>query len=244
MRINKRIYMVASGRAGSNFTDPFDCDVYLVDCGDGLVLIDAGVGTGTPRILEQIRFYGFDPKEIRYLLITHGHADHAGGVASLCQATGATALAHPQCASYITQGNTEAIALAGAIRAGLYPPDYQFTPWPVGEIADGESLTVGDVTFIAYDAPGHSSGHNVYLMDSDCGRFLFAGDAFFLNGAVHLQNVWDCDIPAYAQTAKKLSALTFDGLLPSHHGIDLQEGMTHIRLALEAFDQLVVPPQI
>ncbi|MEM1484325.1 MBL fold metallo-hydrolase [Oscillospiraceae bacterium PP1C4] len=243
MQLTKRIYLVGSGWAGSNFTDSHDCDIYLVDCGEKLVLIDAGLGTGDNLILDEIRRHGFRPEDIAYILLTHGHADHAGGACGLREATGATVLAHPDCARYITAGDTKAIALDEAIKAGIYPADYKFAPCPVGAIGDGEQLRVGEVTFTAYSTPGHCSGHHAYLMEAQGASALFAGDSVFPGGKISLQALWDCSIVDYMQTVQKLLTLHFDALLPSHFGIDIKNGMQHIQTAAEIFATLEIPGQ-
>ena len=56
---------------------------------DGLALIDAGYANTVDNLLENIRKTGNDPKNIRYIFVTHSHTDHAGGAAGLKQATGA-----------------------------------------------------------------------------------------------------------------------------------------------------------
>lgn len=243
MQINKQIYVAASGRAGFHITNDYDCDVYLVDCGGPLVLIDAGVGLESRRIEEQIRFHGFDPRQIKYILLTHGHADHSGGAFFMKELTGGKVLAHPDCARYVSGGDEEAIALTEAVRAGVYPRDYVFHACPTDSIKDGESLVVGNTSFTAIHAPGHCSGHHAYLMEGPCGKMLFAGDSIFIGGKISLQVIWDCDIIKYARTASRLAEIEFEGLLPSHYGIDLRDGVRHIRAAKAVFDGLGIPEQ-
>ena len=231
IRLNDFLWVAASGRAGSNFSDPFDCDVYMVDTGDGLVLVDAGVGPAGDAPLDCIRACGFQPSDVKLILLTHGHADHAGNALHLHKATGAPVKAHAQCAQYVTEGDTEAIALEGAIAAGIYPPDYQFTPCPVAPLADHETFQIGQTSWQAIDTPGHCSGHMCYLMRRDGRGYLFAGDSIFKGGKISLQNIWDCSISDYAATAETLSGLDFKALLPSHYGIDLAEGKAHAEKA-------------
>ncbi len=243
IRLNGFLSVVASGRPGSNLSDPFDCDVYLVDTGDGLVLVDAGVGPEGRAPLEGVRACGFKPSDVRLILLTHGHADHSGNAFYLHEKTGAPVRAHADCARYVSGGDTAAIALEGAIRAGLYPPDYRFRPCPVETIGNGETFTLGNTRWTAVDTPGHCSGHMCYLMECDGRGYLFAGDSIFVGGKITLQNIWDCSITQYAATAEKLCKLRFDALLPSHFGIDLNEGKSHVEKACEIFKSLQVPPQ-
>ncbi len=244
IRLTPFLSVIASGRPGYHFSDPFDCDVYMVETGDGLVLVDAGVGPEGNAPLEAIRQCGYQPGDVRKILLTHGHADHSGNALYLHQQTGAPVYAHPQCAKYITEGDTEAIALGGAIRAGLYPADYQFRACPVEAIQDGETFTLGNTRWTAVNTPGHCSGHMAYLMECQGYGYLFAGDSIFVGGKVHLQNIWDCSITDYAQTAETLLKLPFDALLPSHFGIDLSDGKSHVQKAVEIFRNLAVPPQV
>ena len=50
MKITENIYIVASGKLGFNFTHPIDCNVFLVNTGDGYILLDSGVGLEAGQI--------------------------------------------------------------------------------------------------------------------------------------------------------------------------------------------------
>src|SRR4051794_11054535 len=64
--------------------------VFLVATPRGLILIDTGFAQNADKLLDAVRKLGFDPRAIRYILISHGHYDHAGGVAEVKARTGAT----------------------------------------------------------------------------------------------------------------------------------------------------------
>ena len=74
-RIFDNLYYVGLKRVSS----------YLVTTSVGLVLIDAGFPETTDFVLGNIRALGFDPANIKYILITHSHADHYGGAARIQQ---------------------------------------------------------------------------------------------------------------------------------------------------------------
>jgi len=82
VRLTERIHLVGSGEPDLATSDPIDSQVYLVDTGDGLLCIDAGAGRSVERIQAEVRAGGLVPDEIRWVLLTHGHADHAGGAAA------------------------------------------------------------------------------------------------------------------------------------------------------------------
>jgi len=69
-----------------------DGAAYLLSGDRGHVLIDGGYEGTAPQILRNIRALGFDPREIRVLLNTHGHFDHAAELAKLLHETGASPL--------------------------------------------------------------------------------------------------------------------------------------------------------
>ena len=81
MQLTERVYLVGSGSVGFSITHSSDCHIYLIDGGDELALIDAGTGLGKDEILELIEAHGFSLDDVRYLFLTHYHADHAGGAA-------------------------------------------------------------------------------------------------------------------------------------------------------------------
>ena len=81
MKISEGIYLVGSGQAGFMISNRSDCHVYLLENPEGHILIDAGVGLETDRIVENIKKEGIDPQSIAHLFLTHSHADHSGGTA-------------------------------------------------------------------------------------------------------------------------------------------------------------------
>ena len=73
-----------SGTSGIQTSSPF-----LVTTSAGLVLFDATWDETADYVLENIRTAGFNPRDIRYLIITHAHIDHFAGAEKIRQATGA-----------------------------------------------------------------------------------------------------------------------------------------------------------
>jgi len=69
-------------------------NVYLIKTNDGLVLVDAVWPNKIDEILEGVRQTGHDSADIKHLLLTHGHVDHAGSAAEIIRRTGAEAYVH------------------------------------------------------------------------------------------------------------------------------------------------------
>ena len=82
MKITEQVYAVGGGHAGLGISNAYDCNVFLIDGGSELALIDAGCGYDVEPILGNIRSAGFEPTRVRRLLLTHAHADHCGGAAA------------------------------------------------------------------------------------------------------------------------------------------------------------------
>jgi glyoxylase-like metal-dependent hydrolase (beta-lactamase superfamily II) len=246
MQLHERVHLIGSGLLGFEWTDPYDCHVFLLDGGDELAIVDAGGGMGTTAIVENVRSAGFDPERVRHVILTHAHGDHAGGTARLKAAlsTPAVHLSHVA-APWLRDGDEDAISLGRAKEAGIYPEDYRFEPCAVdNELAEGDTISVGDLRLEVLDTPGHCDGHVSLLAEIDGRRLLFAGDAVFYGGTIHLQNIPDCRLDAQISTLRKLRELSVDVLLPGHQTFSLTDGQRHIERANEWLDRLLVPPQM
>lgn len=135
----------------------------LIESSDGLVLIDGGLPQSAVRIDANIRELGFDPANIRAILVSHAHFDHAGGVAALQRLSGAPV--------YISSVG------APALRTGKLPEDDpQFAHGAentsfaaiknVLGVEDRAVVTVADVDFTAVHTPGHTPGGTSWTWES------------------------------------------------------------------------------
>jgi metallo-beta-lactamase class B len=135
---------------GVYYVGASDITSFLFKTRDGLILIDGGYDTTAPQILANIRTLGFDPKQVKIILNTHGHLDHAGGIAQLKRETGATFYASELDGALIARGGKGDFGLGD--RAS-YPPA---TPDKI--VTDGEKISLGGVTLTAHLTPGHTRG--------------------------------------------------------------------------------------
>ena len=181
MRLTERIWLVGSGLQGSGLTNDFDCHVYLVDCGSSAVLIDSGAGIEPERIEAEITAAGFALDRISHLLLTHGHADHSGGVAHFQQRTGCAVVASPEVAGFMERRDTAAISLDLAKEAGIYPADYQWRTCPVAvTLADGQAIQVGDSVFTALATPGMPRDISALLRQASMGLCCSRATRYFM----------------------------------------------------------------
>ena len=246
MRLTNEVYLVGGGPTlGFGLSPDPDCHVYAIDGGDELALVDAGLGDGdaVERIVATIVAEGLDLAKLRRLLLTHYHADHAGGAAAWRARFGVEVVAPAGAAPVLRGGDERAIALDVAKAAGFYRADYRFAPVAVDrEVGEGDRIVVGDLAVEVFDTPGHCDGHVSYLLHGRERRYLLAGDAVFCGGRVVLQNIHDCRVAVSAESVAKLAGREFDALLPGHGPIALSGGRDHVRRADAAFGKLFVPP--
>jgi glyoxylase-like metal-dependent hydrolase (beta-lactamase superfamily II) len=193
---------------GSVRTSPEDAAIYLVNYGGHAALVDAGCGYGHERLLRNIRECGVSPEQIEYLLITHCHFDHTGGVSLLKEQLRCTIVAHELEADYLEQGDN-AVTAASWYGASIRP----FTVDRRLSRAQ-EEILLGGSSIKAIHIPGHSPGSVAYLAESEGLRVLFAQDVHGPLAPSLLSNRTD-----YLHSLKLLLSLEADVLCEGHYGI-------------------------
>ena len=143
------------------FVGPRGLGIFLITAPSGHVLIDGGVPGDATMIEANIRDLGVKLREIKWILNSHAHSDHAGGIAQLAHDTGAQVIA-----------NTADTALLE--RGGQNDPEYgdrfPFPPVHVARtVTDGERLHLGDLVLTAHSTPGHTKGNTTWTWMSCVG---------------------------------------------------------------------------
>lgn len=123
---------------------------YLIAGDEGLVLLDVPLAENAPMILENVRTLGFKPSDIRILLNSHAHFDHAGGIAEVKKATGAKVYLSAADAPLAARGGRDDFAFGDRVP---YPP---FIADAI--VKDGETVRLGNVAMTAVLTPGHTKG--------------------------------------------------------------------------------------
>ena len=152
--------------------------VVLVETHAGLVLIDTGPEDAAPHVLANIRALGFDPRQIKWLLMTHEHFDHVGGMAAIQRATGAKLVVSPGAARAMRTGKADPEDPQAALLA-----KYPMQPARVDRVMrGGGSLTVGGTRFTMHANPTHSPGSASWTWQScDDGKCLTVAYADSVN---------------------------------------------------------------
>ena len=133
----------------------------------GLILLDGGLEQSAAVIDANIRKLGFKTQDIKLIVNSHGHYDHAGGIAALQRASGAMVAASPSGADALRRGeNTTDDPQYGFGKAfNGFPPVKN-----VKVIKDSETLSVGNLSITANFTPGHTPGSTTWTWKSCEGK--------------------------------------------------------------------------
>lgn len=244
MKLTDEVYLVAAGEHGVSLTHNSDCYVYLLDGGDSnLALVDTGVGIDNQAIVDNICAHGFDPKDIKYLFLTHAHTDHVGGAAFFRELCGCKVTLSAGEADLLETANEVALGLDVAKRSGFYPLDFMVKPCPVDiRLGDGDEIRFGNLVAKSIIATGHSRAGVCYLLQGKDKRYIFVGDHITWGGLISIQNYPDSgsSVEAYRNSAHKFSGLGVDAFLPGHMLFTLNNGQKQLDRMVTALNDLFV----
>ncbi len=191
-------------------------NVGLIRTNAGLILIDGSLPQGVKRVEAHIRALGLRLQDIRYILSTEPHFDHASGIGALARDSHATVLAGK--------------AAVRALETGRPSPDdpqagygaHYHGVGPVRGVSDGYRLTLGGVTITAVATPGHTAGSTSWTWQSCeqgvCKAMLFAAslnpvsaDGYLFTAPEHVTGV-----EAFRRSFATMKALPCDVLISAH----------------------------
>lgn len=216
-----------------------DCDIlprftaaYLRIAGNECAFVEAHTGHALPRLLKALAESGKRPEDVRYVVITHAHLDHAAGAgALLAKCPNATLLAHPRTAKHMIDPSklvAGAKEVYGEARfAELYGTIEPIAKERVRGLADGETFELGGATLRVHHTAGHAWHH--FIVDDPAVRSVYTGDAF---GLVYpaLQRGVRFAIPSTSPTG-------FDAA-EAHKSVDLVASLGEEAACLTHFDEV------
>jgi metallo-beta-lactamase class B len=186
---------------------------YLITTPAGALLLDTGYPDMAQQIEGNIKTLGYKLSDVKILIDSHSHVDHAGGVAELKSATGAQLMSLAEDAPYLESGGHNDV---------LFGDRNLFPPAKVDRILhDGEAVTLGGVTLTPHLTPGHTPGNTTWTMTTqDKGKkynVVFFGMISVmpnanLNGSPAYPNIGT----DYARTMKVIPTLPCDVFLGSN----------------------------
>jgi metallo-beta-lactamase class B len=155
-----------------------DVTSFLIVTPAGDIVLDGGLAQTAPQIEANIQTLGFKVNDVKILLNSHAHFDHAGGLAELKKATGAKLVG--------MDGDTALLAHGG--HGDFFFGDaYPFPPVaPDRTVHDGDTVSLGGTTLTAHLTPGHTHGCTTWTMAAnDAGKnynVVFVCSATVLDG--------------------------------------------------------------
>ena len=158
--------------------------IHLIVEGGRAAIVDTGVNSSVPRVLEALRAKGIAPAQVDYVVLTHIHLDHAGGAGLLLsRLPNASLTVHPRGARHLIDPARLIASTLAVYGADAMKSTYgQIMPVPrerVIETPHGSAIRLSGRELVFYDTPGHAR-HHVCVLDAKSGH-LFAGDTFGLS---------------------------------------------------------------
>lgn len=144
---------------------------HLIDTGEGLILIDSGYPQTLYLVMDSIREMGFNPREIKIILNSHGHYDHLGASRALAELTGAKNAIGEKDRGY-ADGTLD---LTWARQLG-YQYEEMFEPDIL--LRDGDVLRLGNTAIECVETPGHTPGTLSFFFDVTDGKRTFRAGMF------------------------------------------------------------------
>ena len=215
--------------------------VYLLQTEDGLALNDCGPSTCVPELKARLAERGLELSDVRHLLLSHIHLDHAG-------AAGALVREHPELQVHVSEIGAPHLIDPSRLEASarrLYGEEFD-TLW--GELAPVPEENVHTVDpevlgLACFPSPGHASHHVCYL---DAAGTLYAGDAAgvrILPSSVVVPPTPppEVDLEAWLTTLDEIERRGPERLALIHFGVaeDLQRHLAELRERLERWSERV-----
>lgn len=191
----------------------------LVTSPQGHVLLDGALPQSAPLIRKNIEALGFKMTDVKLILNSHAHFDHAGGIAALQKASGAT-VAHTAHGAQVLRDGAP-----GTDDPQYDPKDRTVMPKvaQVKEVTDGENLSVGPLRFTAHTTPGHTPGGVTWTWQScESGKCLdvvyadsltmISSDGFYFSGGAGYPDM----SASVRATFAKVAGLKCDIVIAAH----------------------------
>jgi glyoxylase-like metal-dependent hydrolase (beta-lactamase superfamily II) len=235
------------------YTAPRFAAAYLRVQDGEAAFVETGTAHAVPRMLAALAAEGLRPEDVRYVIITHVHLDHAGGAAALMAACPrATLLAHPRAARHAIDPSklvASATQVYGAARfAALYGSVDPIPAERVRALDDGAAAPLGTATLHFHHVRGHANHH--FVVHDPAAGTVFTGDAFGLvypalqrarPFALPSTSPTDFDGPAALTAVDRIVSLATPRVHPTHFGevTAIAEVAAQLRRWLELSSDLV-----
>jgi glyoxylase-like metal-dependent hydrolase (beta-lactamase superfamily II) len=194
---------------------------FLVFGPEGPVLVETGPASTLPTLLARLAEHGVRPGDVRHVLVTHIHLDHAGAAGWWAQ-QGATVYVHPNGERHLIDPSkllTSAERIYEDRMDSLWGRTVPAPAENVVAVKGDSTIEAAGLEFVALDTPGHARHHHVYRL----GDVAFTGDAAGVRlGERHWIDLPapppEFDLGAWKGTLTRLRSENLDTLYRTHFG--------------------------
>jgi glyoxylase-like metal-dependent hydrolase (beta-lactamase superfamily II) len=168
----------------SGYNRPNMAACYLVEADTEVAIVETGTNDSVPRLLRALAERDWQPEDVRYVIVTHVHLDHAGGAGSLMAACpNATFLVHPRGARHMIDPSRLEASVRQVYGDEVFDRDYG-TLVPIPEertrvMENGDTADLDGRSLVFVDTPGHARHH--FCIWDEATRGWFTGDTFGLS---------------------------------------------------------------
>jgi metallo-beta-lactamase class B len=191
-------------------------NVGLIKTKAGLILIDGSLPQGVKAVEAHIKALGFRVQDIRYILSTEPHFDHASGIGALARDSHAIVIAGKAAVRPLETGVPSPDDPQAGYRARYHGVG------PVRGVRDGEKIMLGGVTVTAVATPGHTPGSTSWTWQScergDCKAMVFSASlnpisapGYLFTASAHLS-----ELEGFRHSFAAMKALPCDVLISAH----------------------------
>ncbi|MBR6449085.1 MAG: MBL fold metallo-hydrolase [Fibrobacter sp.] len=199
---------------------------YLISTEIGYILIDTGYEGGFKHFTNKLNYIHISPQEIRYVVLTHAHDDHAGFLNEVLAATDAKVILHSKAIERLKIGQNsfeggcsnrfanlfcQILALCGKGKHKFPAIRDEFLPRLI--TTDSEEFRALQLPFKILETPGHTADHISLLI----GDKLFCGDAAMNNfPSIKRTTIWIENLQQFKQSWKTILAAAPKTIHPAH----------------------------
>jgi metallo-beta-lactamase class B len=200
---------------------------FLITTPQGDIVLDGGFSETAPQIERNVAKLGFKMSDVKYLLNSHAHYDHSGGLAELKRASHAQFIA--------STGDAQTLSTGHQLSYGPGQSDSHFPAVAVDrQIRDGETVSLGGVTLTAHITPGHTKGCTTWSMpvaaNGKTYQVVFACSLTVAGNGLVNNPKYPNIVADYEASLKKVRALPCDIFLAAHPDFfNLQEKYNKLR---------------
>jgi glyoxylase-like metal-dependent hydrolase (beta-lactamase superfamily II) len=176
---------------------------------DEATIVDTGVGNRANPIFPQLAELGVMPENIKQVILTHAHHDHAMGAFLILEQAKPKVFVHDKDTKYIASSFGEALV----------------------KVEEGDVIETPIGSFTVYWTPGHTTG-SMCLYNPDH-KILISGDTVFPDGYYGRYDGESGSLEAIIGSLRKMSDLDVDVMLPGHGSPVFQDANSHIKLSYD-----------